>query len=149
MQFIVVDRLHYKIGIAVNKLSFIQRRVTMNKQETLELDAKMSQEHLDVLNIIKECKDDAITRKQIVAILGKDASYFRQLNIIINDLVVIFKEPIGSASNSLRNGYFYCRSEEDFYFAKASLYSRVNSIGERLDVIVEIEKAKKREKFQQ
>ncbi|UBH17370.1 hypothetical protein [Macrococcus armenti] len=100
----------------------------------------MSQEHLDVLNIIKECKDDAITRKQIVAILGKDASYFRQLNIIINDLVVIFKEPIGSASNSLRNGYFYCRSEEDFYFAKASLYSRVNSIGDRLNVIAELEK---------
>ncbi|PKE11665.1 hypothetical protein CW685_06210 [Macrococcoides caseolyticum] len=115
----------------------------MLKQETLELDAKMSQEHLDVLNIIKECKDDAITRKQIVALLGKDTTYFRQLNIIINDLVVIFKEPIGSASNSLRNGYFYCKTVEDFYFAKASLYSRVSSIGDRLEVIRELEKARK------
>lgn len=115
----------------------------MLKQETLELDAKMSQEHLDVLNIIKECKDDAITRKQIVALLGKDTTYFRQLNIIINDLVVIFKEPIGSASNSLRNGYFYCRTVEDFYLAKASLYSRVSSIGDRLEVIRELEKARK------
>ncbi|MGK0576789.1 hypothetical protein [Macrococcus capreoli] len=110
------------------------------QQQKFELDAKMSQEHLDVLNIIKECKDDAITRKQIVAILGKDASYFRQLNDIINDLVVIFKEPIGSSSNKYKNGYFYCRTKNDFRIARQSLNSRVEKIKEREQVLSKLSK---------
>lgn len=138
MHFIVVDRLHYKVGIAVNTLSFIKRRVTMNKQETLELDAKMSQEHLDVLNIIKECKDDAITRKELVLRLGKDMKYYRRLNEIINDLIVIFKEPIGSSSNKYKNGYFYCKNENDFRIARNSLNSRVDKIMERERVLYEL-----------
>lgn len=111
-------------------------------QQTLKLDAKMNQEHLDVLNIIKECKDDAITRKQIVAILGKDATYFRQLNDIITDLVVIFKEPIGSSSNKYKNGYFYCRTKNDFRIARNSLNSRVDKIRERERVLYELSQNK-------
>lgn len=107
-------------------------------QQTLKLDAKMSKEHLDVLNIIKNCKDEAITRKQIVAILGKDASYFRQLNDIITDLVVIFNEPIGSSSNKYKNGYFYCRTKNDFRIARQSLNSRVDKIMERERVLMNL-----------
>lgn len=113
-------------------------------QQTLKLDAKMSQEHLDVLNIIKECKDDAITRKQIVAMLGKDATYFRQLNDIITDLVVIFKEPIGSSSNKYKKGYFYCEDENDFRIARNSLISRVDKIMERERVLYELSKNNKK-----
>ncbi|MCH4984916.1 hypothetical protein AB4G91_06845 [Macrococcoides goetzii] len=114
----------------------------MEKQLELKIKAKMSQEHLDVKNIIENNKTEAITRKQIVALLGKDEKYFRRLNIIINELVTIFREPIGSSSITIRNGYFYCRNEVDFYFAKASLYSRVENIGERLSVLKELEKEK-------
>lgn len=115
-------------------------------QQILELNAKMSQEHLDVLNLIKNCKNNAITRKEIVAALGKDAHYYRKLNIIINELVVVFREPIGSSSSIYRNGYFYCKDDKDFYLAKKSLISRIESVNERMEVLKKLQ-LKRRDKL--
>ncbi len=111
-------------------------------QQMLELNAKMSQEHLDVLNLIKNCKNNAITRKEIVAKLEKDISYYRQLNHIINELIVMFNEPIGSSSSIYRNGYFYCRTKEDYMLAKKSLNSRIESVSERVQALEKIQKSK-------
>ncbi|WP_414046873.1 hypothetical protein ACMGE5_10210 [Macrococcus equi] len=96
------------------------------------------------MNIIKSLpRDEAITRKLLVAKLGTDETYYRRLNSIINDLIVIFNEPIGSASNLYKNGYFYCRTKEDFILAKKSLLSRIDSVGERVKALNEIEKGDK------
>lgn len=107
-------------------------------------EKEMSIEHMDVLNIIKNLpKDDAITRKMLVARLGTDETYYRRLNSIINDLVTVFNEPIGSSSTLYKNGYFYCRTKEDFILAKKSLLSRIDSVGERVKALNEIEKGDK------
>lgn len=92
----------------------------------------MSQEHANVLSIIMHSDKKYITNKQILLRLQKDYSYTRQLKAIINDLILIYRYPIGSSSNEGTRGYFYIRDQKDYELAKKTLVTRLNGINERI-----------------
>lgn len=99
---------------------------------------KMSQEHANALNLIKNNPKRYITRAEIVKALNKDVTYYRRLNNVINELVTDFRLPIGSSSNLSRKGYFYCENEADFRHAEQTLISRIEGFENRLSVLRDI-----------
>ena len=79
----------------------------------------MSQEHANVLNLIKNNPKRYITRAEIVKALNKDMTYYRRLNNVIK-------------------GYFYCENEADFRHAEQTLISRIEGFENRLSVLRDI-----------
>ena len=95
----------------------------------------MTQEHANVLNIIKSAEHKYISSTDILAKLNKDKDYHRKLQQIISELVNDFEIPIGSSSTESRKGYFYCETDYDYHIAKRALVSRVDALTGRLSIL--------------
>lgn len=95
----------------------------------------MTQEHANVLNIIKSAEHKYISSTDILAKLNKDKDYHRKLQQIISELVNDYEIPIGSSSIENRKGYFYCVTDYDYLIAKRALTSRLDALTGRLGVL--------------
>lgn len=84
-----------------------------------------------VYQAIAEHSDKYITRKMILAQLGKTGDYGRKLSEIVNDLVMRYDVPLGSSSHKDTRGYFLMESEADRLLARRELSSRTDSMNAR------------------
>lgn len=106
-----------------------------NNKKELELPG----EHLAVFQIISNSKEKYVTRATILAQLEKDYTYGRKLSQIVNELVTVYKKPIGASSRRESKGYFIIKNTTDKYLAARDLHSKVNSLQERYEAVQKIQ----------
>lgn len=105
-----------------------------NNEKELELPG----EHLAVYQIISNSNEKYVTRQSILAQLDKDFRYGRRLSQIINELVMVYKVPVGASSRMETRGYFIMKTDTDKYLAGRDLYTRASSMLERYEAIQNI-----------
>lgn len=99
----------------------------------------LTQQHLDVLNVLNNTDSKYTTIKKLLTLLHKPQSYKRRLNQIINDLVVVHGYPIGSSSFNGARGYFIIKSKEDKDLAIIALHSFIEGSVRRLEAVKKLE----------
>lgn len=99
----------------------------------------LTQQHLDVLNILNNSESKYTTIKKLLTLLHKPQSYKRRLNQIINDLVVVHGYPIGSSSFNGARGYFIIKTKEDKDLAIIALHSFIEGSVRRLEAVKKLE----------
>ncbi len=103
--------------------------------KTTEKKPIMTQDHLNVLNIIKSAEHKYISSIEILAKMPAENMTDRKLKQLISELVNDYRIPIGSSSKEGSKGYFYCVSDYDYHVAKRSLISRAEALTGRLDIL--------------
>ncbi|AMG96658.1 hypothetical protein [Staphylococcus simulans] len=99
----------------------------------------LSQEHLDVWNVLNNSEEKYVTIKKLLTLLHKPASYKRKLNKIIYDLVVVHGFPIGSSNISEARGYFIIKNQKDKNLAVITLHNFIEGNCRRLEAVKQIE----------
>lgn len=95
-------------------------------------ERKMTSEELAVIQLLENAKPKGLTRKQIIARLGREQSYKRQLNEIIANLIIKHGYLIGSTRDK---GYFMCETIDDVERAIYTLTSQYRGLNMRVNAL--------------
>ena len=91
-------------------------------------NVELSNEHLAVLEALKNAEGKYVTRKQLLLRLNKPESAMRYVRSIINDLIVQHNYMIGSTRE---HGYYLCETKDDVERAIYTLVSNYEGLEER------------------
>ncbi|WP_251517738.1 MULTISPECIES: pathogenicity island protein [Staphylococcus] len=97
--------------------------------------------YLQVYNIIDNTPDTYITNKKIINILGLEynANTERWLRQVINELVELYRYPIGCSYKKYARGYYIIRTPEQKEEAMRSIRVQINGSLKRYDALKEME----------
>lgn len=104
----------------------------MQKENIKKAQNEIPEEHLAVLQEIKNAPNKYITKEKLLIKLELPNSYWRTLNSIISDLIIKYGYVIGSTRH---NGYYLCESDEDIDKAIYTLESLNGGIFRRIEVL--------------
>jgi hypothetical protein len=113
----------------------------MQKENIKKAQNEIPEEHLAVLQEIKNAPNKYITKEKLLIKLEMPNSYWRTLNNIISDLIIKYGYIIGSTRH---NGYYLCESDEDIDKAIYTLESLNGGIFRRIEVLRQAKENKER-----
>ncbi|MCG2136627.1 pathogenicity island protein [Staphylococcus epidermidis] len=108
---------------------------------TIIIENKLTNDHIKVLNVLRNTKHDIITKQNIFNQLNMEfnRNNDRWLRNTINSLVVDYGYPIGYSYKKDARGYFMVKSEEQKELALRSIKRHIEGSLKRYEELNKIE----------
>lgn len=108
---------------------------------TIIIENKLTNDHIKVLNVLRNTKHDIITKQNIFNQLNMEfnRNNDRWLRNTINSLVVDYGYPIGYSYKKDARGYFMVKSEEQKELALRSIKRHIEGSLNRYEALNKIE----------
>ena len=108
---------------------------------TITLEKELTNNHIKVLNVLRNTKHDIITKQNIFNQLNMEfnRNNDRWLRNTINSLVVDYGYPIGYSYKKDARGYFMVKSEEQKELALRSIKRHIEGSLKRYEALNKIE----------
>ncbi|EHM68950.1 pathogenicity island protein [Staphylococcus epidermidis] len=108
---------------------------------TIIIENKLTNDHIKVLNVLRNTKHDIITKQNIFNQLNMEfnRNNDRWLRNTINSLVVDYGYPIGYSYKKDARGYFMVKSEEQKELALRSIKRHIEGSLKRYEALNKIE----------
>ena len=108
---------------------------------TIIIENKLTNDHIKVLNVLRNTKHDIITKQNIFNQLNMEfnRNNDRWLRNTINSLVVDYGYPIGYSYKKDTRGYFMVKSEEQKELALRSIKRHIEGSLKRYEALNKIE----------
>ncbi|MGW9855886.1 hypothetical protein ACUXIR_000320 [Staphylococcus hominis] len=108
---------------------------------TITIEKKLTQDHIKVLNVLRNTKHDIITKQNIFNQLNMEftKNNERWLQHTINSLVVDYGYPIGYSYKKDTRGYFWIKSKEQKELTLVSIKRHIEGSMKRYEALKKIE----------
>ncbi|MBW4835698.1 MAG: pathogenicity island protein [Staphylococcaceae bacterium] len=108
---------------------------------TIIIENKLTNDHIKVLNVLRNTKHDIITKQNIFNQLNMEfnRNNDRRLRNTINSLVVDYGYPIGYSYKKDARGYFMVKSEEQKELALRSIKRHIEGSLKRYEALKKTE----------
>lgn len=108
---------------------------------TIAIEKELTQDHIKVLNVLRNTKHNIITKQSIFNQLNMEftKNNERWLQHTINSLVVEHGYPIGYSYKKDTRGYFWIKSKEQMDLALLSIKRHIEGSMKRYEALKKIE----------
>lgn len=108
---------------------------------TVTIEKNLTQDHIKVLNVLRNTKHKIITKQNIFNQLNMEftKNNERWLQHTINSLVVDYGYPIGYSYKKDTRGYFWIKSKEQMDLALLSIKRHIEGSMKRYEALKKIE----------
>ncbi|WP_440992452.1 pathogenicity island protein [Staphylococcus epidermidis] len=108
---------------------------------TITIEKELTQDHIKVLNVLRNTKHDIITKQMIFNQLQMEFNNAndRWLRNVVHSLVVDYGYPIGYSYKKDSRGYFWIKSKEQKELALLSIKRHIEGSTKRYEALKKTE----------